>query len=67
MPRRGRMPHSKKLETEAAAFVAELYANGKSPMELFGINWAQAEMLERRNPGIVIKLHPDDGKICACV
>lgn len=54
------------IKAEAASLVAELFAAGKTPMEQFGIRWEQAEMLERRNPGIVVKLPPDDGKRVAC-
>lgn len=56
------MINLEQIELEAAELVAELYANDQSPMETFGISWSQAEMLERRNPGVVIKLAPDDGK-----
>ncbi|MGV7093836.1 hypothetical protein [Siccibacter turicensis] len=56
------MKHFEQIEIEAAELVAELFADNQSPMESFGISWSQAEMLERRNPGVVIKLAPDDGK-----
>jgi len=60
------MTNIEQMKAQAAALVAELFADGRTPMEDFGINWEQAEMLERRNPGIVEKLPPDDGKRFAC-
>lgn len=54
------------IERDAAAIVAELFAGNGSPMEGFGITWNQAQMLERKNPGIVIKIAPDDGRRRAC-
>ncbi|MDU6686675.1 MAG: hypothetical protein E6470_24110 [Enterobacteriaceae bacterium] len=60
------MKHLEQIEIEAAELVAELFAGNSSPMETFGINWSQTQMLERKNPGIVIKLAPDDGKKRAC-
>lgn len=56
------MKNFEQIEREATELVAELFADNQSPMESFGINWSQAEMLERRNPGMVIKLAQDDGK-----
>jgi hypothetical protein len=38
----------------AEKIVSELFADGKTPMEQFGINWEQAERLERDIPQIVI-------------
>ncbi|VEJ54614.1 hypothetical protein [Pragia fontium] len=46
--------------------VAGLFADNRSPMEHFGIEWAQIEMLERREPSVVIKLAPQEEKIAAC-
>ncbi len=60
------MTHNEQLEALAAGLVAELYSEGRSPMEKFGTNWSKAQMLERRNPGIVVKLPPDDGRRHAC-
>lgn len=60
------MKHREQIEMEAAQLVAELFADNASPMETFGITWSQTQMLERKNPGIVIKLTPDDGKRRAC-
>ncbi|WP_431021983.1 Phosphoenolpyruvate synthase [Erwinia rhapontici] len=60
------MTHNEQIEALAAGLVAELFADGKSPMEQFGTSWGMTQMLERRNPGIVIKLPPDDGKRHAC-
>ncbi|WP_250392181.1 hypothetical protein, partial [Escherichia coli] len=56
------MKHHEQIEIEAAKVVAELFAGNASPMETFGITWSQTQMLERKNPGVVIKLVPDDGK-----
>lgn len=56
------MKHLEQIEIDAAQLVAELYADNSSPMESFGISWSQTQMLERKNPGVVIKLAPDDGK-----
>lgn len=60
------MNNIEQMKAQAAALVADLFADGKTPMEKFGIRWEQAEMLERRNPGIVDKLPPEDGKRLAC-
>lgn len=60
------MKNFEQIESEAAALVAELFADDKTPMESFGISWSDAEMLERRNPGVVIKLAPDDCRKIAC-
>ena len=60
------MNNFEQIEREATQLVAELFADNQSPMESFGISWSQAEMLERRNPGMVIKLVPDDRKRRAC-
>lgn len=60
------MTHNEQLEALATGLVASLFADGKSPMEEFGTNWSKTQMLERRNPGIVIKLPTDDGKRQAC-
>jgi hypothetical protein len=60
------MKHIDQIEIEAARLVAELFADNSSPMESFGITWSQTQMLERRNPGVVIKLAPDDGRKHAC-
>ena len=60
------MKHHEQIEMEAARLVAELFADNAYPMETFGITWSQTQMLERKNPGIVIKLAPDDGKRRAC-
>lgn len=40
---------------EAKRLVAEMFANGKNPMEQFGITWEEAETIERNNPGLTLK------------
>ncbi|ASJ98776.1 TPA: hypothetical protein I8385_001460 [Citrobacter freundii] len=40
---------------EAKRLVAEMFANGKNPMEQFGITWEEAESIERNNPGLTLK------------
>lgn len=56
------MKNIEQIEMEAAQLVSELFADNSSPMETFGITWSQTQMLERKNPGVVIKLAPDDGR-----
>ncbi|MEQ1964352.1 hypothetical protein ABLB69_14525 [Xenorhabdus khoisanae] len=48
------------LEEMAEEVVSRLFANGRTPMEQFGINWEQAERLERNAPQIVMGHDPDE-------
>lgn len=60
------MSNIEQKQAEARELVAGLFANGNTPMQMFGIRWEQVEMLERRNPGFVIKAAIDDDKLHAC-
>ncbi|HHW7209460.1 TPA: hypothetical protein ACU15Y_002554 [Escherichia coli] len=44
---------------EARRLVAEMFANGKNPMEQFGITWEEAETIERNNPDLTLKCHEE--------
>ncbi|MBE8597889.1 hypothetical protein [Xenorhabdus sp. BG5] len=48
------------IEKIAEEVVSRLFANGKTPMEHFGINWEQAERLERDIPQIVMGYDPNE-------
>ncbi|CDM89336.1 hypothetical protein [Xenorhabdus bovienii] len=37
------------IEEMAEEIISGLFADGKTPMEQFGINWKQAERLDSRN------------------
>lgn len=49
------MKRSEMTVAEAERLVAEMFANGKNPMEQFGITWEEAESIERNNPGSTLK------------
>ena len=51
---------------EASKLVAEMFADGKNPMERFGISWDEAELVERNNPDLVVKATYPDKKRYAC-
>ncbi|AOM42611.1 hypothetical protein [Xenorhabdus hominickii] len=38
-----------RIDEMAEEIISELFADGKTPMEQFGINWKQAERLDSRN------------------
>ncbi|CDG19981.1 protein of unknown function [Xenorhabdus poinarii G6] len=48
------------LEEMAEQIISELFANGRTPMKQFGINWKQAERLECNAPQIVMGHNPDE-------
>ena len=49
------MKRSEMTVAEAKRLVAEMFANGKNPMEQFGITWEEAESSERNNPSLTLK------------
>ncbi|NRN27596.1 hypothetical protein [Photorhabdus heterorhabditis] len=49
-----------RIEEMAEEIISGLFADGKTPMEQFGINWKQAECLERNAPQIVMGYEPDE-------
>ncbi|WP_036768153.1 hypothetical protein [Photorhabdus australis] len=49
-----------RIEEMAEEIVSGLFADGRTPMEQFGINWKQAERLERNAPWIVMGHEPDE-------
>ncbi|WP_038203991.1 hypothetical protein [Xenorhabdus bovienii] len=49
-----------RIEEMAEEIISGLFADGKTPMEQFGINWKQAERLEHRAPQVVMRNEPDE-------
>ncbi|WP_413113846.1 hypothetical protein [Thaumasiovibrio sp. DFM-14] len=48
--------------SNAKAFVASLYANGKKPCERFGLTWESLSELERKVPSLTCKQDPETCK-----
>ncbi|KAA1185435.1 hypothetical protein [Photorhabdus heterorhabditis] len=49
-----------RIEEMAEEIISGLFADGRTPMEQFGINWKQVERLERNAPQIVMGYEPDE-------
>lgn len=60
------MKKHESMKDAIETIVAKLFDNNMTPMEHIGIDWDKVEMLERKCPGIVVKLPIDEGKITAC-
>ncbi len=60
------MKKTEMTTARAISLVAEMFANGKNPMESFGIRWEEAENLEDSRPDIVSRVDDSNSKQYAC-